>query len=150
MTERVDFYVLASATPRERLTLGCRLADKAYQRKLQVLIATDSESEARELDELLWTFADRAFLPHHCCGDGDCAEPTLPVHVRVRLEPASPADLLVNLAARLPAPLERFARIAEVIDADPERRRLGRERFKAYRDLKIPLETHQLGDGAEP
>ena len=31
----------------------------------------------------------------------------------------------------------RFARVAEIIDADPERRRLGRERFKAYRDRKI-------------
>ncbi len=59
------------------------------------------------------------------------------------------ADLLINLADRPPAQMLRFARIAEVIDSDPERRRLGRERFKAYRELKIPLETHQLGDAAD-
>ena len=45
--------------------------------------------------------------------------------------------------------LERFARIAEIVDADDERRRLGRERFKAYRELKLPLETHQLDDTAD-
>ena len=43
-----------------------------------------------------------------------------------------------------PTGWERFARIAEIIDADEQRRRLGRERFKAYRDQKLPLETHQL------
>jgi DNA polymerase IIIc chi subunit len=55
----------------------------------------------------------------------------------------------VNLAARLPAQWERHTRIAEIIDADAERRRLGRERFKVYRDLKVALETHQSDETAE-
>ena len=66
-----------------------------------------------------------------------------------RADAAPTADLLVNLSARLPAGFDRFARIAEIIDADPERRRLGRERFKSYRDHKLPLETHQLDDTAD-
>jgi hypothetical protein len=49
--------------------------------------------------------------------------------------------------SRLPVHLERFARIAEIVDGDEERRRLGRERFKSYRDLKLSLEAHQLDDG---
>jgi hypothetical protein len=53
------------------------------------------------------------------------------------------------LAARLPAHWERYPRIAEIIDADAERRRLGRERFKTYRDLKLTPQTHQLTDAAE-
>jgi DNA polymerase IIIc chi subunit len=59
------------------------------------------------------------------------------------------ADLLVNMTARLPARWERYGRVAEIIDADAEHRRLGRERFKSYRDLKVTLETHQLDDGAD-
>ena len=35
------------------------------------------------------------------------------------------------------------------LDADEERRRLGRERFKVYRDLKLPLETHQMDETAD-
>jgi DNA polymerase-3 subunit chi len=53
--------------------------------------------------------------------------------------------LLVNLTDRLPADLDRFARVAEIMDADPERLRLGRERFKSYRDLKVAMDTHQIG-----
>jgi DNA polymerase IIIc chi subunit len=49
----------------------------------------------------------------------------------------------------MPVHFERFARIAEIIDADEERRRLGRERFKSYRELKVALETHQLDETAE-
>jgi DNA polymerase IIIc chi subunit len=56
---------------------------------------------------------------------------------------------LINLANRFPAGLSRFSRIAEIVDADPECRRLGRERFKAYRDHKLALETHQLSDTAD-
>jgi DNA polymerase IIIc chi subunit len=44
---------------------------------------------------------------------------------------------------------ERYTRVAEIIDADEERRRLGRERFKTYRELKVALETHQLDETAE-
>lgn len=150
MTERVDFYVLPSATPRQRLTFGCRLAEKAYLRDLKVLIALDSDAEAQALDELLWTFHDRAFVPHHRCGEGECGEPALPVHLCVGLERAAQADLLVNLTERLPPECVRCARIAEIVDADPERRRRGRERFRAYRDRKWTLETHQLGEAAEP
>jgi DNA polymerase IIIc chi subunit len=64
------------------------------------------------------------------------------------LDSVGAADLLVNVSTRLPARLDRFARVAEIIDADDERRRLGRERFKAYRELKLAVETHQLDDAA--
>ena len=71
------------------------------------------------------------------------------MHLVVVLDHAGSADLLVNLSDRLPSGLERFARVAEIIDADPQRRQLGRERFKAYRDQKLPLETHQLSDATD-
>ncbi len=76
-------------------------------------------------------------------------DPATKVHIAVDPAGAPPADLLVNLTARLPAHWERYPRIAEVIDADEERRRLGRERFKSYRDLKVALETHQLDETAD-
>jgi DNA polymerase IIIc chi subunit len=57
--------------------------------------------------------------------------------------------LLVNLTARVPQDFEQYRRIAEIIDADEERRRLGRERFKTYRDLKVAVETHQLDENAD-
>lgn len=149
MTERVDFYVLNSSAARQRFTFACRLTEKAYLRDLRVVLLCDAAADVAALDELLWTFSERSFVPHDRAGAEPAApSAAAPVQLTPDLEGIEGADLLVNLSARLPARLERFQRVAEVIDADEERRRLGRERFKAYRDLKLPVETHQLDETA--
>jgi len=147
MTERVCFYVLKSATPKQRWIFACRLAEKAYLSDLKVVILQDDLSDARALDELLWTFNERSFVPHELCLD-ETFDADTPVHIGLDAGKLPGGDLLVNLTDRLPSGLERYARVAEIIDADVERRREGRERFKSYRDLKLILETHQLDETA--
>jgi DNA polymerase-3 subunit chi len=149
MTERVDFYVLKSAAAKQRWTFACRLTEKAYLRDLRIVIVNDSLADAQALDDLLWTFNERSFIPHKVCADENSLDLATQVHLTVDPTVPCAADLLVNLAARLPANWERYPRIAEIIDADEERRRLGRERFKSYRDLKVTLETHQLDETAD-
>jgi DNA polymerase-3 subunit chi len=154
MTERVDFYVLKSAAAKQRWAFACRLIEKAYLLNLKVLVLHDTLADAQALDELLWTFNERSFVPHKLCTDGQSLDPGTPVHLAVHTagEPgatATEADLLLNLALPMPANLQRYARVAEIIDADEERRRSGRERFKAYRDLKLTMETHQLDETAD-
>jgi len=148
MTERVDFYVLKSAAAKQRWTFACRLTEKAYLRDLRIVIVNDTLAEAKELDELLWTFNERSFIPHQICLEAGSIDPSTPVHLILESTAAPAADLLVNLAQSLPAQLPQFTRIAEIIDADEDRRRLGRERFKAYRELKVALETHQIDEAA--
>ena len=143
MTDRVDFYVLKEATPRQRWNFACRLTEKAYLRALRVAVLTENETEARSLDDLLWTFNERSFVPHALHGEAASAT-SAPVYVTTDPGGGPGADLLVNLSNRMPSAPLRFARIAEIIDADAECKRLGRERFKSYRDLQVPLETHQL------
>lgn len=168
MTERVDFYVLKSSTAKQRWTFACRLTEKAYLRDLKVVLLSESAADAEALDELLWTFNERAFVPHElrkgAPATGGAASATVaasasgsapaagaarpaPVQLTQDLDSIEAADLLVNLSDRLPARLERFARIAEIMDGDAERRTKGREHFKAYRDMKLPVETHQLDEG---
>lgn len=177
MTERVDFYILKSAAAKPRLTFACRLIEKAYLRDLRVLVVNDTLTDARTLDELLWTFGEHSFVPHTLCADGNSPDPAAPVQLTVLPAPpadGSPADsrapadsrppdafiapntpnrpcadLLVNLSAGLPEHWELYPRVAEIVDADEQRRRLGRERFKAYRDRKVALETHQHGESAD-
>jgi DNA polymerase-3 subunit chi len=149
MTERVDFYILKSAAAKQRWTFACRLTEKAYLRDMRVVIANDTLADAQALDDLLWTFNERSFIPHKICLDEQSLDPATKVHLTVEPATVAGGDLLVNLTARLPLHFERFARVAEIIDADEERRRLGRERFKSYRDLKVALETHQLDETAE-
>jgi DNA polymerase-3 subunit chi len=149
MTERVDFYVLKSAAAKQRWAFACRLIEKAYLLDLKVLVLNDTLADAQALDELLWTFNERSFVPHQLCVDGQPVDPATPVRLAVHSDDSPGADLLLNLASAQPANLQRYARIAEVIDADEERRRAGRERFKAYRDLKLTMETHQLDATAD-
>jgi DNA polymerase-3 subunit chi len=149
MTERVDFYVLKSAAARQRWAFACRLTEKAYLKDLKIVIVNDTLADAQALDELLWTFNERSFVPHKVCLDEQSLDPATPVHLVLESAAIPAADLLVNLAHRFPTQLQRYQRIAEIIDADEERRRQGRERFKAYRDLKFTLETHQIDEAAE-
>ena len=64
MTERVDFYVLKSAAARQRWNFACRLTEKAYLQDLNIVIVSDTLADAQALDELLWTFNERSFIPH--------------------------------------------------------------------------------------
>ena len=149
MTERVDFYVLKSSAAQQRWAFACRLTEKAYLKDLKIVIVNDTLADAQALDELLWTFNERSFVPHKVCLDEQSQDPATPVHLVLESAAIPAADLLVNLAPRLPTQLQRYQRVAEIIDADEERRRQGRERFKAYRDLKFTLETHQIDEAAE-
>jgi DNA polymerase III subunit chi len=149
MTERVDFYVLKSTAAKQRWAFACRLTEKAYLLDLKIVIVNDTLADAQALDELLWTFNERSFIPHKVCLDEESVDAATPVHLTLESAAVPAADLLVNLGDRLPAQLQRYTRVAEIIDADEERRRLGRERFKAYRDLKVTLETHQIDEAAD-
>jgi DNA polymerase III subunit chi len=148
MTERVDFYVLKSSTAKQRWTFACRLTEKAYLRDLKVVLLSETAAEAEVMDEMLWTFNERSFVPHDIHRGGPSSGDPTQVMLTPDPDTIDAADLLVNLSGRLPSRWERFSRIAEIIDADDERRRLGRERFKAYRELKVDVETHQLDDVA--
>ena len=52
--------------------------------------------------------------------------------------------MLVNLGSAVPPFFEKFARVAEFLDARPEVRAAGRERFKAYRGKSIEPQTHNV------
>lgn len=139
---RVTFYVLPDADDAARLNFACRLVEKAYQQDHRVVVRCDTPEDARAFDELLWRFGDGSFVPHDLAGTGDGAD--TPVLIASGDAPPTGA-LLVNLGTDLPAAWERYERLAEVIDGDAERRRLGRDRFRHYREHGVVPETHEVG-----
>jgi DNA polymerase-3 subunit chi len=62
---------------------------------------------------------------------------------------AAPAGVqfLVNLAAAPPADPGETARILEIVDADEERRRAGRIRFRQYRERGCEPKTRNVSKG---
>jgi DNA polymerase III subunit chi len=141
---RVDFYVLSEEAPDARLRCACRLIEKATDLDHRVYVLTNSLELGRRLDDLLWTYSDRTFLPHDVW-TGD-AQPDSLSKILIGEQPAPQThrQILVNLADQAPADLNSYTRIIEIVDSDPERKRLSRERYKLYREKGCALETHNL------
>jgi DNA polymerase-3 subunit chi len=145
---RVDFYVTGEAGDAARLRLACRVTEKAYLARQRVVVYSDDAPLLPRFDELLWTFGDGSFVPHDTLTqDGaPCEAPVVLTTGPLPAEPFIGADgcVLVNLASTVPPFFERFARVAEFLDARPEVRSAGRERFKAYRGKAIEPQTHNV------
>ncbi|HAS51291.1 MAG TPA: DNA polymerase III subunit chi [Gammaproteobacteria bacterium] len=141
-TPRIDFYVLADAREQGRAQCACRLADKAYRLGHTVYIAAASEARAAALDDLLWTFRQDSFVPHErypLTGvEGS------PVLIGVAPPAEVDAQVLINFTDAFPVGFERYARVAELVDAHPDVRAQSRERFKRYREYGLTPETHKL------
>ena len=138
---RIDFYVLSQSGEQARRLFACRLAEKAYRLENSVHIEAPSASDAERLDELLWTFRDGSFVPHHVLG---AAELDSPVTIGCETAAAPGSDLLINLCDEIPALAESFARVAELVTSDDDCRQKSRRRFAAYRDQGHEIETHNV------
>jgi len=141
---RVDFYVLQEASSVGRLKLACRLAEKAYLAAQVALVWHTDPRELKEFDELLWTFMDGSFVPHEMIAPAGSSIEDSPVLLSAGTPPSRTVDIIINLAPEVPACLGQTRRVAEIIDGDDSRRRAGRVRFKAYRDLGIQPASHNV------
>jgi DNA polymerase-3 subunit chi len=142
---KVDFYILERNTADARLTVACRIAEKAMHATLRVFIRTDDDAQAARLDALLWTFSQGSFVPHRLVEDSDGATTKEPVLLGTG-EPAATADIdvLINLAAPMPTDIERYSRIAELVDGNDQGREQGRQRFRDYRERGCIMDSHNV------
>jgi DNA polymerase-3 subunit chi len=139
---QVDFYVLTPDAKGDRFSLACRIAEKAWSAGHRVLIHVGSDAEAASLDRLLWTFKQSAFLPHGRLGACDPARN--PILIGQGGAVGDEHQVLINLAAEIPANFSRFERIVECVDQDPATKQRCREHFAFYRDQGYPRETHEI------
>ena len=140
--KKVDFYVVSRPEPDAVLSIACRLADKAFRRKLRVFVNAASRDQAIALDRLLWTFRDDSFIPH--CRAGAGSDPDDPVRIGCGQTPDAPFDVLINLGEDVPLGAGDSARIAEIVGSDPQSRAAGRNRYRHYRDQGCELDSHSL------
>jgi DNA polymerase III subunit chi len=140
---RVDFYVLEGQSPSGRLKLACKLAEKAYLAAQTVLVWDTDPAELKAFDAMLWTFNDGSFVPHEAL-PGSGASSDSPVLLSAGAMLSANVDIIINLAPDLPPCLDRTPRVIEIIDSDDARRRAGRARFKAYRELGVQPASHNI------
>ena len=139
---RVDFYLLNQEQPDAACLLACRLLEKAYQRGHRVFVFCDSKEQAEHLDELLWTYKDDSFIPHHIQGEGP--EPPPPVQIGYGPEPRGFNDILLNMSTSIPSYFTRFKRVMEIVIANDTAKELSREHYREYRKQGCELHTHPI------
>lgn len=146
----VDFYTLPEGSRTPRLKAVCQLVEKAFLGGERVLVWLQDDAQQASFDDLLWTFGDRAFVPHEPLA----AEPAASeAPVQLYCGPGLPAaakpggfSTLVTLREDPSVEALAFDRVVEVVDADPAVRTAGRARFRFYRERGTPPNHHELND----
>ncbi len=139
---QIDFYTHVD----DKFATACRLAAKAMQQRLRVLLFCPDRDAATRIDRLLWTTPATGFVPH--CFPDDPKAAVTPVIIDT--DGANPLhdEVLVNLRDDWPQCFSRFRRLVEIVSTDEADRARGRERFKFYRDRGYEIRTHDLSKAA--
>jgi DNA polymerase-3 subunit chi len=130
---KVDFY---TGSP-DKLRTACQLSHKAMQSGVRTVISVPDTATIDALDKLLWHYPATAFIPH-CRSDANEAE-QMPVVLNHIGDNLPHHELLINLHNECVQFFSRFERVIEIVSNDAEDSRLGRERFKFYRDRGYEL-----------
>jgi len=141
---RVDFHVLEDRDRQAAWRYACRLALRALSNRRQVFVYVSDETAAAELDELMWSYPERRFLPH---GRQDDTAARAPVCIGWR-EPAQEDDVLINLTDSVPGFFGRFDRLFEVVVE--ETKPASRERYRFYQQRGFPIESHDVRNWEAP
>jgi DNA polymerase-3 subunit chi len=139
---KIDFYILSTENEKHRLLFVCRLIEKAYQNQHRIYIHAKDRDMAHQLDELLWTYRDECFLPHHLYGDGP--DPAPPIQIGFDIKPDKHRDILINLHQTIPEFVTQFSRVCEVINNHPDCQAVARESYREYRARGYDITTHKL------
>lgn len=139
---KIDFYILTETTEKARLLFACRLIEKAYKQHFSLYIHTENETLAHAVDELLWTYRDDSFLPHHLIGEE--LNPPPPIQIGFGQPPQHKRDILLNLSQQIPTFYLQFSRVLELVINTPEQQQIARLRYRSYRDASHPIQTHKL------
>jgi DNA polymerase-3 subunit chi len=126
---RIEFYVLSSIVPAERLRTACQLAMKAWRAGLPVFLRGSDAAQCNELDELLWRCKTESFIPHSLYQDDAQA----PVVIGLDEQPSNLQGVLINLGSTLSPQVEHFSRVIEIVNQEPDLLTACRENFRSYR-----------------
>jgi len=131
----------------DNVHFACRLLRKAYKQGQAVLV-TAPAPVLEALDRALWTFAAHEFIPHRRMV-ADRPAPAVvaktPIWLSEGPAPTPCPPILVNLGAPMPATLDTFSRVIEVLATDPDEVRDGRARWRDYAARGLNIKHHSAG-----
>ena len=142
---RISFYILKSSQEHDRQVFACRLIEKAHAKGNQIYIHADSQEQANQFNDLLWSFRSDSFVPHQLMYDtSQTTQDDCPILIGHESTPPRLMNLLINLSSEQPIFFSQFERVAEFINDNETTKALGRERYQFYKERGYELESHKL------
>jgi DNA polymerase-3 subunit chi len=125
--------------------LACQLAMMVWEQGLRSLVVVPGRSQARRLDELMWSLPEGRFLPHQ--GSGEASQAQVSIGSLADLE-GTQAEVVINLGLTTVPQPQRFRRLLELVPAGEAERQASRNKFRAYREAGLNPQSHTMGDNA--
>lgn len=140
----IDFHILQDASVEARWLYVCRFIEKVEHLGHSILVVVDTQEQAHELDDLLWSFKPESFIAHQIIGGDEEAkvEITCPTDSGA-INAGEHHDVLINLSSQIPEFFSRFARLAEIVIQEPKILDNTREHYRFYKQRGYPITQHQ-------
>ncbi|MFI0474427.1 DNA polymerase III subunit chi [Halomonas sp. HMF6819] len=141
---RIDFYILQDTTLEARLAFACKLADTIHRKGYRLHLHCEDQALAEQADDALWTFRDDAYLPHAIEGSDLAASVPITLGFGELPSPREETALL-NLHPEIPEGIERFTRVAEIINQHQQVLIAKRACWQRYKELGHEVVPHKIG-----
>ncbi len=133
----------------DKRSYACRLLRKAYLKGSRLLVLGD-EPTIDALDQALWLMGQGEFVPHARDSDPAHVLRHSPMLLSARDSDGFPADVLVNMGHVIPAALDRFKRVIELVSGGVDDRQEARERWRQYKAVGLEPLSHDLVGSRDP
>lgn len=134
----IDFHILQDTSVEARWLYVCRFIEKVERLGHSILVVVDTEAEAHELDDLLWSFKPESFIAHQIIGGDE----EVKVEITFTNNAGDHHDVLINLGSQIPDYFSRFDRVSEVVIQEPNVLHNTREHYKFYKQRGYPITQH--------
>lgn len=136
MKQRVDLYLLPANTFNGCFHFVCQLVEKTVQQGYAPVIQLESAEAAESLDQLLWTFRDTSFIPHH-------QSITDPKILTAGAAGKTPSLVMNCRLLETPEPLDG-RRLLQIVPNETDLLQLARRHYRFYQQQGCELATHQI------
>ena len=132
---QINFYHLTASPLEKGLP---RLLEKVHQAGMKSLVLVKDEERLAQLNQTLWSYTTKYFLPHGTKEDGFSEKQ--PIYLTIEFENPANANVLAMVDGAAPPSLDGFEKAIYMFDGEDEQQvKTARARWKNYKD-----DNHEL------
>ncbi len=144
MTQAI-FYLEESPTitQTQRWQWACDQAALYYHQSQRVYLFVNDQSQANQIDELLWQRDPTDFVPHNLITEGQPSGSPVEIGWQPNRHHGH-RHVLINLSDHAPNFAVTFSQVIDFVPYDDVLKPLARVRYQSYRQMGIQLHTASL------